>query len=93
MTAQQADGPEIWLEARRDFNHNPARIAFVCPGQGSQQLETGRWVLQRDPELAASAQALFTQALNATGIDLASQLYPTLNPLDDEERQQALQTL
>jgi len=93
LQAQQADGPEIWLETRRDFARNPARIAFVCPGQGSQQLETGRVLLERDPALARSAQTLFAQAQEATGIDLADALYPRLNPLDDEGRQAAQRKL
>ncbi len=89
LGVDHADGPEIWLETRRDFIRNPARIAFVCPGQGSQQLYMGRWLLERDPELAKSIQPLFDSATLATGINLADALYPNLNPLDEDGRKAA----
>jgi acyl transferase domain-containing protein/acyl-CoA thioesterase FadM len=89
LAADQADGPEVWLEARQDLSRRNARLAFVCPGQGSQDLKMGRWLLDRDPALATLAQQMMASAASATGIDLQNALYPDLNVLDDAGRNAA----
>ncbi len=75
LTLERADGPELWL----DRPLGAPRIGFLCPGQGSQELDSGRTLLARDPELAAEARRLAEVAAAEGGPDLLGALYPDLD--------------
>jgi enediyne polyketide synthase len=85
LSVETADGPEVWLRVSTN-QERPARVAFVCPGQGSQDIYMGRWLIERDPTLAEMAQKWLASAERSTGIDVQHALYPVLNPLDDSGR-------
>ncbi|MEQ1568319.1 MAG: beta-ketoacyl synthase N-terminal-like domain-containing protein, partial [Myxococcota bacterium] len=72
LAAADADGPEVWVgtPTRR------ARIGFLCPGQGSQDLGTAAAALARDDGLRARADALCAVAAEAGRPDLWEAAHP-----------------
>lgn len=82
LAAQQADGPEVWLgrPERRP------RIGFVCPGQGAQELDMARQLVDRHPALAARAAELATAVLDIGGPDVLGALFPDVDPIDEAPR-------
>ncbi len=75
VAIESADGPDVWL----DRPLGPPRLAFLCPGQGSQDLESARVLLARDPALAAEARRLAAVAEAEGCPGLLDALYPPLD--------------
>ena len=78
------DGPQVWLQDCRASSH--VRVAFLCPGQGSENLDMARWIIERVPALAERARQLAHISASYNGgpdimtgklVVVADQPYPT----------------
>lgn len=81
ITAGPCDGPELWL----GHPTSAPRLAFLCPGQGSQDIDMARTLIQRDEQLAALAERLARVAEEEGCPELLETLWPS-SALDDGER-------